>query len=302
MIEEIQGDYIQWLRGFYHVAKTGSFSAAAVKIGRNQPAVSHQIKCLEDKYGVTLFDRSDQKLSLTTEGRLLFDKAIAIFEIIESLNYDMGLTHTKLEGTVRVVATHAVIHSYLPDYVNSFLRLHPNVKFDIHGGGAGYILEQIRTAEADFGFLSLGSVPDGLVYNDLFSTNLVLLAQKKGPFSVNDQALKIEEIVSQPFIFFPRGSTITPLIEDRFAKEGLHLDIRMVLNNFESVKKFVEMGVGVTIIDDFTLTDADYSRLSVYNLDHLFEERRYGMVTRKTRYLSPTTRAFMHSIKPDTQI
>lgn len=302
MIEEIQGDYVQWLRGFYHVAKTGSFSAAAAEIGRNQPAVSHQVKCLEEKYGVTLFDRSSKNLLLTPEGRVLFEKAIAIFEIIESLNDDLSATRTNLSGTIRIVATHAVIHSYLPPYLHNFLKLHPDVKFNIHGGGANFILDQIRSAEADFGFLSLGSVPEGLLYNDLFSTNLVLLAQKNGPFADTEQPLHLRDIVSQPFIFFPKGSTITPLIEGVFARENLQLDVRMILNNFESVKEFVSLGLGITIMDDFTLTETDHSRLSVYSLNHLFEERRYGMVTRKTRYLSPTTRAFMHSIKPDYTI
>ena len=57
MIKEMGGDYLQWLRGFYQVAKTGSFSMAGREIGRNQPTISHQIKCLEKEYGVTLFDR-----------------------------------------------------------------------------------------------------------------------------------------------------------------------------------------------------------------------------------------------------
>ena len=65
MIEEVGGDYLQWLRGFYYVAKTGSFSLAGLEMGRHQTTITHQVKCLESMYGVTLIDRSKGKCEYT---------------------------------------------------------------------------------------------------------------------------------------------------------------------------------------------------------------------------------------------
>jgi DNA-binding transcriptional LysR family regulator len=70
-----RGDFLQWLRGFYYVAKRRSVTQAAMEMRRNQPTISHQIKCLESEFGVALFERSSGKMELTPEGRALLEKA-----------------------------------------------------------------------------------------------------------------------------------------------------------------------------------------------------------------------------------
>lgn len=296
MIKEMGGDYLQWLRGFYYVAKTGSFSMAGREIGRNQPTISHQIKCLENEYGVTLFDRSRDRMELTPEGKILFEKTISIFEIVKSMQGEIDKVHQQLKGRITIVATHAVILSFLPKYIVDFQKKHPDVIFDVHGGGVKTIIERVESADADFGFLNLTSVPKGLVYHKLFETRLVLLTSKDGPFK-KIKHLTLEQITKQPFIFFPHSSTIHPYIEKKIMERELKLNVVLVLNNFDIVKKYVRMGMGVSILDDFTLTKQDYECLDIFPLDQFFEKRQYGMVIRKTKYLSPTVQAFIRSVK-----
>ena len=301
MIKEMGGDYLQWLRGFYQVAKTGSFSMAGREIGRNQPTISHQIKCLENEYGVTLFDRSRERMELTPEGKILFEKAISIFEIVKSMQGEIDKAHQQLAGRITIVATHAVILSFLPPYIVDFQKKHPQVMFDVHGGGVKTILERVESADADFGFLNLKSVPNGLMYHNLFETKLMLITPRNGPFSKTQQPT-LEQISQQPFIFFPYSSTIHSYIENIFMGMDLKLKVVMVLNNFDIVKKYVRLGMGVSILDGFTLTKRDYEQLVIFALDRFFEKRHYGMVMRKTKYLSPTVRAFIRSIKPDFEM
>ena len=301
MIKEMGGDYLQWLRGFYYVAKTGSFSAAGREIGRGQPTISHQIKCLEKEYGVTLFDRSRDRMELTPEGKILFERAISIFEIVKSMQDEIDKGHQQLKGRITIVATHAVISSFLPKYIVDFHKKHPDVIFDVHGGGVKTILERVESTDADFGFLNLTSVPKGLDYHNLFETKLVLLTPKNGPFAKKKQPT-LEQIAKQPFIFFPLSSTIHPYIEKKFMERELKLNVVLVLNNFNIVKKYVQLGMGVSILDDFTLTKRDYERLDIFPLDQFFEKRQYGMVIRKTKYLSPTVWAFIRCIKPDIEM
>jgi len=301
MIKEMGGDYLQWLRGFYYVAKTGSFSTAGREIGRGQPTISHQIKCLENEYGVTLFDRSRDRMELTPEGKILFERAISIFEIVKSMQGEINKGHQQLKGRITIVATHAVISSFLPQYIVDFHKKHPDVIFDVHGGGVKTILERVESTDADFGFLNLTSVPKGLDYHNLFETKLVLLTPKNGPFAKKKQPT-LEQIAKQPFIFFPLSSTIHPYIEKKFMERELKLNVVLVLNNFNIVKKYVQLGMGVSILDDFTLTKRDYERLDIFPLDQFFEKRQYGMVIRKTKYLSPTVWAFIRCIKPDIEM
>jgi len=85
MIKEFGGDLIQWLRGFYFVARTGSVTRAAEAMRRNQPAVSHQIKCLEEEFGIFLFERSRGRMELTAEGKVLLELVVPLFELIEEI-------------------------------------------------------------------------------------------------------------------------------------------------------------------------------------------------------------------------
>lgn len=300
MIEEFGGDFLQWLRGFYFVAKKESVTLAGLEMGRNQPTISHQIKCLENEFGVTLFDRSQGKMKLTPEGKVFLDKVISVFEIIKEMKSEIGEDSKLYQGGVDIAATHAIIHYFLPQFIVHFTKIWPKVNFKLEGGGLKMILGRIDSAEADFGIASLNSVPDGVVYYDLIETGLKLLAPKNNPFSFDFEPT-LEQISKIPFIFFPSSSTITPLIERRFAEDNLKLNVVLVLNNFESVKKYVELGVGVSILDDYTITRKDVEKLDIYALDRFFSPRKYGIIIRRQKYLSPVAKAFLRCIKPDLQ-
>ena len=300
MIEEMGGDFLQWLRGFFFVAKTGSVTLAASEMGRNQPTISHQIKCLESEFGVTLFDRSRGKMDLTPEGKVFLDKAISLFEIIKEMKSEIGESLLAHSGKVTIATTHAIIHYFLPGLIVQFKKKHPGVSFELEGGGLNMILEKLVSAEADFGIANFKTVPDTLVYYDLFETKLNLIAQRDNPFSLKKKPT-LAQISKAPFIFFPRSSTITPMIEEKFTEHALTLNVIMVLNNFEDVKKYVALGMGVSILDAYTLTEEDRGRFDIFSLDRFFSLRKYGLVMRKKKYLSPAVKAFIRSVKGDIQ-
>ncbi|MBW2030531.1 MAG: LysR family transcriptional regulator [Deltaproteobacteria bacterium] len=297
MIHEMGGDFLQWLRGFFYVAKTGSVTLAASEMMRNQPTISHQIKCLEKEFGITLFDRSRGKMELTPEGKVFLEKAISIFEVIKEMKHEVSGAGLKNRGTISIVTTHAIIHYFLPRYIVPFRERYPEVRFHVEGGGLQMILERVEAAEADFGVVNLKSIPENLNYYPLFKTGLKLITRKGSQYFENSTP-DIEELSRAPFLLFPRSSTITPLIEERFSKEGCLLRVVMVLNNFEDVKKYVALGVGVAILDEYTLTKEDRERFDIFSLDPYFPEREYGILLRKKKYFSPAVKEFIHDIKP----
>jgi DNA-binding transcriptional LysR family regulator len=299
MIEEMSGDFFQWLRGFYFVARRGSVTRAAAEMRRNQPTVSHQIKCLEEAFGMTFFDRSGGKMQLTPEGEAFLQKAISVFEIIKEMKNMMGEAHAAVQGKVVIATTHAVIHYFLPALIADFSKKHPGVRFEMEGGGLDMILAKLESAEADFGIAHLEKTPEGLQSYDLFETELKLIAPKKNGFKLGRRPT-LQKIAGAPFICFPGSSTITPLIKKRFEKEGLVLNEMMVLNNYDSVKKFVALGQGLAILDDYAIREEDRKSLDVFPLDRFFQKRAYRLIVRKRKYLPPAAKAFIRSIKPDT--
>ena len=162
------------------------------------------------------------------------------------------------------------------------------------------ILERVESAEADFGIANLPEVPEPFLYHHLFETSLKLIAPKKNPFSLRGR-LTLDSISRVPFIAFPRSSTLTPFVENRFLEENLNLNVVLVLNNYESVKKYVALGIGIAILDDYALTGEDRKSLDIFSLDHFFGKRDYGLIMRKRKYLSPAAKAFIGCIKPGIQ-
>lgn len=300
MIEEIAGDFLQWLRGFYFVTKRKSVTHAALDMGRNQPTVTHQIKCLESQFGVTLFDRSSGKMELTPEGSLFLEKAISLFEIIREMKSDLGQDRLEYKGGVIVATTHAVTRFFLPSYVVNFRRTHPNVSFDLEGGGLEMILGKVESAEADFGIACIDTIPNTIAYHDLFETELKLIAPKNNIF-FSRKSPTLKQISKVPFICFPHSSTITPFIERRFSEEQLQLNVILILNDFDTVKTYVGLGLGVSILDRFTILKEDEGNLDIFPLRRFFTKRRYGILLRKKKYLSPAAKAFIRTIKPDIQ-
>lgn len=300
MIEEVTGDFLQWLRGFYFVAMRKSVTQAGLDMRRNQPTVTHQIKCLESQFGATLFDRSSGKMELTPEGSLFLEKAISLFEIMKEMKSDLRQDRLEYKGRIIVATTHAVTRFFLPSYVANFTSTHPNVSFDMQGGGLEMILGKVESAEADFGIACVDTIPKTIVYHDLFETELKLIAPKNNIF-FSRKSPNLKQISKAPFICFPHSSTITPFIEKRFSEEQLQLKATLILNDFDTVKTYVGLGLGVSILDSFTILKEDEGNLDIFPLRMFYTKRRYGLLLRKRKYLSPAARAFIRTIKPDIQ-
>jgi len=302
MIEEMSGDFFQWLRGFYYVAKTKSVSLAVGEMRRNQPAISHQIKNLEKELGVTLFDRSKGSMELTPEGITLLSKTISIFELVKEMKGAVcSGGHLDLSGEVIIATTHAVVLYFLPKFIVDFKGRYPNANFDIKGGGLDMIFDAVESGQVDFGIVSLEETPERFICHELFETRLKLIFPKNSRFSVEKEPT-LELISEFPLILFPKLSSITQRIEKRFSDSGLKPNVVLILNNFEIVKKYVELGMGVSILDDYAIEKGDEQKLDIFPLDRFFKVRHYILIIRKRKYLSQTVKAFIHSIKPDIQI
>jgi DNA-binding transcriptional LysR family regulator len=295
MIPELSGDFLQWLRGFYYTAEKGTVSAAAAHMGRRQSSITHQIKNLEQELGAQLFDRSHGRMILTEEGAALLAKAVTIFETIKEMRDLLHPQLGELHGEISLVTTHAVLLYYLPPHIAEFQRLSPGVNFRLTGGGLDKILENLHTGQADFSIASLESVPESLDFKQLFRTKPVLIQARDSKWSLDDP-LTLDQIARLPFISFPDSSTIAQAIKKRFSEEGLTLNVVQELDNFELVKRFVELDLGLAILDEYALEAKDKTKIHLHALDSYFKERSYGIITRKKSYMPPASHAFIQKL------
>lgn len=298
MIEEIPGDLLQWLRGFYCVADRGSITQATIAMGREQPTITRQIKCLERELGVTLFDRSSGKMKLTAEGKILLEKAISLFEDVQSIRSEFKKDLLEYQGKIVMAASHAIIDSFLPPYLAAFRHSHPRVTFHVEGNFFQTVYEKIDSGEADFGIAFTDAASGTIACHELFETGQKLIALKGSPH-FPDRRPTLGQIAAAPLILFSRTGSVEPFVARRFADAGLGLNVVMTFNNFVALKKYVSMGLGVGLLSGYAVSREDEEAMDIFDLDDYFPRRKVGLLIRKRKYLSPAVKAFIRTIKPD---
>jgi DNA-binding transcriptional LysR family regulator len=299
MIEQMSGDFLQWIRGFYFVAECGSVTKAAALMGREQPTVTHQIKCLEREFGVTLFDRSTGSMKLTAEGRVLLEKSISLFEVIRGIKSELLQGQMEFQGKIAIAASYNVIDILLPPYVEKFRHAHPGVKFHMQGGFLETVLEKVESTEADFGISYMESVlPDNMVCHVLFETGMKLIAPRNNQF-FSSRTPTLRQIAQVPLILFSRAGSPESFVEKTFNEAKLSPNVVMTHNNSMSIKKYVAQGIGAALISGYAVSDEDKKSLDIYPMDRYFPKRRYAILLRKKKYLPLAVKAFLRTIKPD---
>ena len=301
MIQEYAGDLIQWLRGFVFVAQHGSLSRASKEMGRSLSAVHYQIKRLEKEFNVKLFGHYKGKLILTAEGQIFLEDVIHIFDSLNRLKNDLTKKNMSLEGQIRIATYHAIIIHFLSRHIRTFSKRNERVSFELRGGQLNFILDQVESAEVDFGIVHSAKFSSRIYYYPLFESRLTLIAPRGNVFKISAEPT-IQEISQLPFIGFPQASAIMPSIEQAFAREGVEPRMKMVCNNFEMIKEYVRIGLGISIIAGHNLRPEDRKRFMIYKMDNYFKPIEYGLIMLKGKYLSPASRSFLLSLKPDLQM
>ena len=300
MIDEISGDFLQWLRGFNAVAEQGSVTQATELMGREQPTITRQIKCLEKQLGVKLFDRSTGTMKLTAEGKALHAKVIRLFDYLQEIQDEFKKELREYQGSIVIAALHAITHYFLPPYIASFSKTHPCISFNIAGSFLD-VYEKVESGEADFGIGFADSAPNTMVCHDLFATGQKLIAPK-GTALFPDRHPTLKQIAETPMILFSRTGAIEPFLQRRFAAEGLRLRPFIINNNFMTIKTYVSLGLGVAVLSDYVLTKQDEETLDIYDLDEYLPKRTVAVLIRKRKYISPAASAFLRTIKPGIRL
>ncbi len=300
MIEEISGDLLQWLRGFYFVAQRGGVTQAAIVMGREQPTITRQIQSLEKELGVTLFDRSSGKMKLTPEGKKLLEEAIPLFEHVKEIRSEFRKPDQQYQGNIVIATSHAIIDSFLPRYILEFRKPYPRVHFHLLGGLFETVFERLNSGEADFGIAFADPLPKGVISFDLFETGQKLITPKKHSFFWG-RSPTLKQIAQTPLILFSRMGSIEPFIGRRFSQEQLKPNVVMIHNNFVSVKRYVALGVGAALLSGYAITEEDKKTFEIFSLDRFFPKRKIGLLFKKRKYLSPVVKAFIRTIKPEIQ-
>jgi DNA-binding transcriptional LysR family regulator len=292
-------DYDQ-LASFLEVAKLQSFSRAAEKLFRTQPAISAQVRLLEQECGEKLFDRSGKKVLLTPAGEILNRYAERLLGLHnEALQAIAELNQTP-RGKLYIGANEATCLYVLPKTFARFKQLYPLVQISIYRNFSHKILQKVQEGVLDLGIVTLPLSATNLEVIPVFRDEVQVVVPKSHALAKR-RSVTVEEMAHHPLILPKTGHT--RVVIDRLLRAHRdHLQISMELASVETIKKFVGAGLGISLISrTYVQPEVSAGVLKLIPLEGQKLYRELGLVYRRDRYLSLPTKVFIEVVRESTK-
>ncbi len=288
------------IRNFYEVAVHKSFTLAAEKLYRTQPAISTQVRILEEELGEKLFDRIGKKVCLTQAGEILLPYA----ERLLNLHNEAKLAITELnatpKGKILIGANEATCIYVLPQIFALFKKKYPEVQISIYRNFSKKVVDKISDNQLDFGIVTLPVANRDLNVMPIAEDELWLVTSPSHPLAART-TINLNELVPFPIIFHKAGTTRERLMK-HFGKLWDKLNISMELASIETIKKFVSIGMGISIVPkSYVQNESEQGTLRLIRIKNLKMIRKLGLIYRKNRYLSRASKAFLEVVEETLQ-
>lgn len=238
------------LHVFKIVADKKSFSGSAQTLFISQPAVSMHIKSLEEHFGVRLFDRNTQQVTITEAGRVLYEYTDKILSLLDGAEKDISRLTGRIQGLLSVGASFTVGEYVIPKILGSFKKQHPLVRALLQVTNTDHIVHLVLKQEIDLGLVENRVDNPGLIAKPFLQDELIVVLPTDHT-SAEQQLISIDELIALPLVLREQGSGTRKITEDRLKEEGVNLfalNVVMELGSTEAVKEAVEAGFGATII------------------------------------------------------
>jgi DNA-binding transcriptional LysR family regulator len=290
---------LQQLRGFCYAAQAGSITKAAERLLLSQPSVTLQVQALERELKTTLFERRGPKISLTPDGKTLYELALPIIEQIDALANTFATRRGGAEtGRLDIAAGESTTLYLLPQFVKRYSDLYPGVELKLHNVTGRDGLAMVRADEADFAVGSMLEMREDIDYQPMFTYDPVLIVSKNHPLAKRKR-VRLEDVAEYPLILPPSHLSTWRVVDYAFAQRNLTYRVKMEAGGWEVIKKYVSLGMGVSIVTSICLTGEE--PLVRHNLSRYFPKRTYGLVIRKGKFLSPAAQRFVELMRASTK-
>lgn len=232
------------LKAFHHVALLGGFSRAAEALHLTQPAISEQVRKLEQQHDVLLFSRDRKRVQLTEAGEQLFLRTKQYFEVEQHIRDYLSETSAAIEGTLRIIADSA---HHVTDILRAFRLRYPNVTVNLRVGNTGEILEELRAYNAEIGVAGSPSPGKDMDAMDLGATEIIGFASKD-LLPAGKTSLTLRELSKIPLIFREVGSKTREKLVQEAMKQRITLRPAIEAEGREAVREVVASGAGIGFV------------------------------------------------------
>lgn len=284
------------LQVFVAVAQERSFSRAAARLHRTQPAVSQAVKRLEAELDERLFDRSSQGGRLTEAGEILLDYAQRLTRLKDEAEGAVRELQDLRRGRVLIGANEGAVHVLLP-VIERFRRAHPHAQAEVRRVPARQLAREVLGRALDFGVFTFPPRERGLRALPLGEDELVMLISPAHPLAGRSQ-ITMEEFGRQTVIAHNEASPARERVLRLYEQRHASINIQIGLPSLDGIKRAVEMGLGVALLPQrCARTEIARGQLAAVKVPQLRLPRRIRLVYRRSGEMSHAAAAFLDAAR-----
>jgi len=280
------------LKVFRTVAEHLNFRKAAEHLFLTQPAITLQIKALEDDLGVRLFDRAANRVSLTSQGSVLLVYATKIATLVSAAEQELGAEHGKVAGQLSLGVSTTIAQYVLPRLLGAFLDEHPRVQFSLHSGNTAEIVQLLLDDKLSVGLIEGPARDRGIRAEPFMQDELVLITSP----SLKSDRMSRDQLLASNLLMREHGSGSRRVVELALEKAGLKLKSFkgvMDLDSTEAIKSAVEAGLGIGFVSRWSISkELELGALKTAAIAGLRITRHFSLISRTGPELQGPAGAF----------
>lgn len=285
---------LHYLELFNTVARLQSFRKASAELHISQPAISTEIKKLEEQIGLQLFDRIGNRIYLNHNGRMLQEYTGQIFTIVDHLQQRIAEEKNYVGGVIDIGASNTPATYIMPELMSAFGNLYPDVRFNMKVGTTSEIASQIDSGELDLAINGgKTSYKRQICQEQILDDALILIASARNPICRLKKACR-EDLAGEQFIVHNANSQLYTYYEKMIQQLGIPERIGMSLGNIEAIKSAVLMNVGIALVPRVAVrAELQKGELCTVAVPLTGMDYPYSIIYNKSKALSTTAQRFV---------
>jgi DNA-binding transcriptional LysR family regulator len=286
--------HIETLKTYCDLIESGSFSKAAALNFVSQSAVSQQLKALEQRFGRQLIERGQRKGVAPTEaGKIFYDGCKGILERYSALEERMRVKSALVAGSIKVATVYSVGLHELPPYVKQFMKTYPQVKVHIEYSRTDKVYEACLNNTIDFGIVALPLRRPNIAVIPFRDDKLVIVCNPEHRLA-RRRRVSVEALAGEDFIAFERDIPTRKTIDRILKQHKVKVNYVMEFDNIETIKRSVEVGIGISILPETAVAnEVENGLLVALNFTEGVFTRPIGIIHRKGKVFGEAAREFI---------
>ena len=284
---------------FCDLVGTGSFSQAAARNNITQSAVSQQIRALEEKYGVTFFERGRKKFSVTPEGEVFAQAAREILDTYAGIGSRLHQMGDVVAGRLRVSTVYSIGLHELPEKLKSFTSQHPEVQVDVDYKRSVNIYDDVAEGRTDIGLVSFPQKRKGIIC-DIFDEDELTLICAPSHRLAKKKRVKLKDLNDENFIAFEPDTPTRKAIDRALKQHDVSFRQQQEFDNVETVKRAVEVAGVVSVVPRRTVEKEVASGvLCALKIEDANLRRPLAILRKQNHITTPAMREFIRIMQVD---